>query len=159
MLESILSAVSSSGDITAQSFILCTLASLFFGLGASFLYMFKNEYSKNFVITLALLPAIVQIIIMLVNGNLGTGLAVMGTFSLVRFRSVPGSAKEIGSIFLAMAIGLGHGHRLSVYRLFISADDRRYVGRSQRDPLRRTEKAGEGIENYHSRKSGLYRDF
>ena len=109
MLESILSAAVSSGDVTIQNFVLCTVASLILGIGAAFLYMFKNEYSKNFVITLALLPAIVQIIIMLVNGNLGTGLAVMGTFSLVRFRSIPGSAKEIGSIFLAMAIGLATG--------------------------------------------------
>ena len=55
------------------------------------------------------MPAIVQMVIMLVNGNLGTGVAVMGAFSLVRFRSVPGTAKEISSIFLAMAVGLAAG--------------------------------------------------
>lgn len=54
--------------------------------------MYKNTYSKDFVVTLALLPAMVQIVILLVNGNLGTGVAVVGAFSLVRFRSVPGSA-------------------------------------------------------------------
>lgn len=59
--------------------------------------------------TLALLPAMVQIVIMLVNGNLGTGIAVLGAFSLVRFRSAPGSAREIGAIFFAMAIGLSTG--------------------------------------------------
>jgi hypothetical protein len=68
-----------------------------------------NNSSKGFVITIALLPAIVQMVIMLVNGNLGTGIAVMGAFSLVRFRSVPGNAKEINSIFLAMAVGLATG--------------------------------------------------
>lgn len=63
----------------------------------------------SFAITLAVIPAIVQIIIMLVNGNIGAGIAVAGAFSLVRFRSLPGTAKEIASIFLAMAIGLATG--------------------------------------------------
>ena len=71
--------------------------------------MVKSRFTKSFVVTLALLPAIVQAVIMLVNGNLGTGVAVMGAFSLIRFRSVPGSAREIGSIFLAMAVGLATG--------------------------------------------------
>ncbi len=61
------------------------------------------------MVTLALLPAMVQLVIMIVNGNLGAGVAVMGAFSLVRFRSIPGSAKEIGNIFFAMAIGLATG--------------------------------------------------
>lgn len=71
--------------------------------------MFHNRYSKNFIITLVILPAVVQAIIMLVNGNLGTGVAVMGAFGLVRFRSVPGNSREIASIFLAMAVGLATG--------------------------------------------------
>jgi len=61
------------------------------------------------VVTIALLPAMVQMVILLVNGNLGTGVAVMGAFSLVRFRSVPGRAEEISSIFQAMAVGLATG--------------------------------------------------
>ena len=68
-----------------------------------------SRYTKNFLVTLILLPVIVQIIIMMVNGNLGTGVAVMGAFSLVRFRSMPGNSREITSIFLAMAIGLATG--------------------------------------------------
>ena len=68
-----------------------------------------NNSSKGFVITMALLPVVVQMVIMLVNGNLGTGVAVMGAFSLIRFRSVPGSAKEISSLFMSMAIGLATG--------------------------------------------------
>lgn len=71
--------------------------------------MFRHTYSKNFVVTLALLPVIVQMVIMLVNGNIGAGIAVMGVFNLVRFRSIPGSAKDIGSVFLAMAVGLATG--------------------------------------------------
>ena len=69
-------------------------------------YMYKTRYTKSFVATLALLPAIVCVVIMMVNGNVGAGVAVAGAFSLVRFRSVPGSAKEIGAIFLAMGTGL-----------------------------------------------------
>jgi len=108
VLENILSA-NVTEAITLQGLLLCTLASLVLGIGVASIYMFRNSYAKNFVVTLALMPAIVQVIIMLVNGNIGTGVAVMGAFSLVRFRSIPGSAKEIGSIFLAMAVGLATG--------------------------------------------------
>ena len=66
------------------------------------MHMYRNRYSKNFVDG-GRIPVIVQAVIMLVNGSLGTGVAVMGAFSLVRFRSVPGNSREIGSIFLAMA--------------------------------------------------------
>ena len=72
-------------------------------------HMYRNTYTKSFVGTLVLMPAIVALVIMLVNGNLGAGVAVMGAFSLVRFRSVPGTAREINSIFLAMAVGLACG--------------------------------------------------
>lgn len=84
-------------------------ASLALGIAIATIYMFRNTYSKGFVITLALLPAMVQMVIMMVNGNLGTGVAVMGAFSLIRFRSVPGTAREISSIFLAMGVGLATG--------------------------------------------------
>lgn len=95
--------------LTIEGAIVCTLASLVMGMVIAFVYMYKNTYRKSFVMTLALLPAIVQIVIMLVNGNLGVGVAVMGAFNLVRFRSIPGSAREIGTIFMAMAIGLTTG--------------------------------------------------
>jgi len=96
-------------DITIQSFLLCTATSLILGLLTSLIYCHKNKCSQSFSITLAILPAIVQIVIMLVNGNIGAGVAVAGAFSLVRFRSVPGSAQEIGLLFLAMAMGLATG--------------------------------------------------
>jgi uncharacterized membrane protein YhiD involved in acid resistance len=108
VLNSILTS-STTGDITFQSIIVCTLASLVLGFGVSLVYMYKSKYSKNFIITLALLPALIQLVIMMVNGNLGAGVAVMGAFSLVRFRSVPGTSKEITSIFFAMALGLTTG--------------------------------------------------
>ncbi len=94
---------------TVESFLICVLCSLVLGALIAGVHSYFNSSSKGFVITIALLPSIVQMVIMLVNGNLGTGVAVMGAFSLVRFRSVPGNAKEINSIFLAMAVGLATG--------------------------------------------------
>lgn len=115
MLESLLSMSAGSTSISFAQIVVNTIASIFIGLGAAYIYMYKNRYSKSFVVTLALLPAMVQIVIMIVNGNIGTGIAVMGAFSLVRFRSIPGSAREIGSIFFAMALGLATGTGLVVY--------------------------------------------
>lgn len=90
-------------------FMMCVGCALLAGLIIALMYMFKTKYTKSFVATLALLPAVVCVVIMMVNGNVGTGVAVAGAFSLVRFRSVPGSAKEICSLFLAMGTGLVAG--------------------------------------------------
>jgi uncharacterized membrane protein YhiD involved in acid resistance len=98
-----------SGNATITTFLLCTAASIILGVLASLVYMFRNTYTKSFVITIVLMPVIVQMVIMLVNGNVGTGVAVMGAFSLVRFRSVAGSAREIAAIFLSMALGIATG--------------------------------------------------
>ena len=95
--------------ISLSGFLICTAASLVLGFVIAAVFMYRNTYSKGFAVTLALMPVIVQMIIMLVNGNLGAGVAVMGAFSLVRFRSVPGKAEEISSIFQAMAVGLATG--------------------------------------------------
>ncbi|HIW72910.1 MAG TPA: DUF4956 domain-containing protein [Firmicutes bacterium] len=92
--------------ISVADFMLCLGLSLLLGLVMAFAYMYRTRYTKSFVVTLALLPAVVCVVIMLVNGNVGTGVAVAGAFSLVRFRSVPGTAKEICTLFLAMGAGL-----------------------------------------------------
>ena len=92
--------------ISVQNFLLCLGVSLVLGLILAVAYVWKNEYTKSFLVTLALLPAVVSVVIMMVNGNIGAGVAVAGAFSLVRFRSAPGSAKEIVTIFLAMGAGL-----------------------------------------------------
>lgn len=92
--------------ISVSDFLLCIGCSLVIGLILAFAYMYRTRYTKSFVVTLALLPAVVCVVIMMVNGNVGTGVAVAGAFSLVRFRSVPGTAKEIGILFLAMGAGL-----------------------------------------------------
>lgn len=99
----------STMTLTASNFLLSFAISLALGFVIAGLYMFRSHYSKSFVMTLVMLPAVVQVVILLVNGNLGVGVAVAGTFSLVRFRSVPGTAREITSIFLAMAVGLAAG--------------------------------------------------
>ena len=104
MLDSIIGT-----EITLTAFFICTAVSLLLGAGTAFVGMFRTRCTQSFLITLVILPAVVQMIIMLVNGNIGAGVAVAGTFSLVRFRSAPGNAREISSIFLAMAIGLATG--------------------------------------------------
>jgi len=106
--------------IALSDFLLCIGCALLIGLILSLTYMYKSRYTKSFVATLALLPAIVCVIIMMVNGNVGAGVAVAGAFNLVRFRSVPGSAKEIGALFLAMATGLVVGMGYLGYALLIT---------------------------------------
>lgn len=92
--------------IALSDFLLCIFSALIIGLILAVFYMYRTRYTKSFVAALALLPAVVCVVIMMVNGNVGTGVAVAGAFSLVRFRSAPGSAKEIAAIFLAMGTGL-----------------------------------------------------
>ena len=79
------------------------------GLVVAKVYQYKTVYSKSFVMSLALLPTLIAVVIFLVNGSLGAEVAVMGAFSLIRFRSAPGGAKELVSIFLAMTIGIAIG--------------------------------------------------
>ena len=98
VLDSALSSVFGTTDslvasVSTVQFLMCCVASIVLGAAVACIYMFRHKYSKNFVVTLALLPLIVQMVITLVNGNLGAGIAVMGVFNLVRFRSIPGSAK------------------------------------------------------------------
>ena len=104
-----LDTVISGGEISLSSFFICMAVSLVLGLGAALLAMYRSKCSRSFILTLVLLPSVVQLIIMLVNGNIGAGVAVAGAFGLIRFRSAPGSAKEIGLVFLATAIGLATG--------------------------------------------------
>ncbi|MFI3324936.1 MAG: DUF4956 domain-containing protein [Clostridia bacterium] len=107
-------------DIEVGSFLLILVASLVTGLILAYAYTYKNVYTKSFVVTLALLPAVVSVVIIMVNGNVGTGVAVAGVFSLVRFRSVPGTAKEIGAIFIAMSSGLVLGMGYITYALIFA---------------------------------------
>jgi hypothetical protein len=110
-MENILTGLTQTqaADISMAQFALSGAAALLLGLVIAFTYMYNTRYTKSFVVTLALLPAIICVIIIMVNGSVGTGIAVAGAFSLVRFRSVPGTAKEICALFLAMASGLVAG--------------------------------------------------
>lgn len=99
-----------TSTLTPATFFICTAVSVVLGLLIALCYMKTcKKHNAGFVTTIALLPAVVQIVIMLVNGNLGAGVAVAGAFSLVRFRSIPGTAREICMIFIALAAGLATG--------------------------------------------------
>lgn len=116
MLNSILGT-----EITLTSFLICTGVSLLLGIGIALVAGYRSRSTQSLAVTLAILPAVVQAVIMLVNGSIGAGIAVAGAFSLVRFRSAPGSAREIAAIFLAMAVGLatGMGYVVLAVLLFV----------------------------------------
>lgn len=118
MFESVIGA-----QITLQSFLICTAVSLVLGLGVALLSRVKNHATKSFTLCLALLPAVVEVVIMLVNGNIGAGLGVAGAFGLVRFRSAQGTARDIALLFFAVALGLatGMGYVLLAVLFFLIA--------------------------------------
>ena len=109
MLDNILGTVLENGTFTGTTFLMVTVVSLVLGAVIALFYSRQNKTTNSFAVTLALLPAIVQLVILLVNGNIGAGVAVAGAFSLVRFRSAAGNAREITAVFLAMAVGLATG--------------------------------------------------
>lgn len=109
LFQSVISSETTAPAITQTAFFECLLCSIILGIVIMFIYSFRNSASKSFAVTLVVLPAIVQMVIMLVNGSIGAGIAVMGAFNLVRFRSAPGNAKEISCVFLAMSVGLATG--------------------------------------------------
>ena len=110
MLKSIFNSESITLDL--DKLLLCMVSAIILGIVIALVHKKTTNTSKNFIETIAILPILIAIVIMMVNGNLGTGVAVAGAFSLVRFRSVPGNSKEIMTVFFAMAIGLalGMGH-------------------------------------------------
>lgn len=115
------SIIDATAGLTAKSAILCTLTSAGLGLVAALLYRLHNpRASKNLMVTLVVLPILVQSVIMLVNGSVGAGLAVMGAFNLVRFRSAPGTSRELCYVFLAMGIGLATGMGYLGFALIIT---------------------------------------
>lgn len=105
MFSSIFSSVEAV-SYTAGDIIVCSIVSVVLGVLIALIFHFVGETSKSYKTSLVILPLLVQAVIMMVNGNLGTSVAVLGAFSLVRFRSVPGNSKEICGVFFAMAAGL-----------------------------------------------------
>lgn len=130
--------------VDVGGFLICMVVALLIGVFLAWGYTMQGKYSKSFVTTLAVLPAVVSMVIMMVNGNVGTGVAVAGAFSLVRFRSVPGTAKEMGTIFIAvgsgLAIGMGYVGLAVVFTLLITAFSALLgmTGFGEDDKLRRT---------------------
>lgn len=121
-LQSLLqNAAGQSSSIAMTTFLIDIGAALIIGFMIALVHMYKSSYTKSFVVTVAVLPAVVAMVIMMVNGSIGAGIAVAGTFSLVRFRSAPGSAKEIAAVFLAMAAGLACGMGFLLYALLFVA--------------------------------------
>ena len=114
-------ATTTTAQLSLTPFLTSVAAALALGLALAVIYCFRSRFTKSFVVTLATLPAIVAVVIMMVNGNLGAGVAVAGAFSLVRFRSVPGQARDIAFIFLSMAVGLVCGMGYLGYALLICA--------------------------------------
>jgi len=111
MITQLFNSIYSSAEIKVNplALIASLVTGLILGIILAKVYKHQTIYTKGFVITLSLLPAIISIIIFLVNGNLGTSVAVAGTFSLIRFRSAAGGSKELLAIFMATAIGITTG--------------------------------------------------
>lgn len=147
MIETLFqNALSASAAIDPSAFLLSLGIALLIGLFLACVYMFRGSHTKSFVATLALLPAIVCVVIMSVNGNIGAGVAVAGAFSLVRFRSVAGTAREICAIFLAMGaglvVGMGYWAHAVLFSLILGACMAVYqmlnFGAPKSQPLERT---------------------
>ncbi len=107
MFESLFSSASTTASsVEFVPFLTSVLVAIALGLALALIYCFRSRYTRSFVITMVTLPAIVAVVITMINGNIGAGIAVAGSFSLVRFRSVPGQARDIAFVFLAMCVGL-----------------------------------------------------
>ncbi len=108
------------GDLTLMDVVINVFLALILGFMISGAYMLSGKYSKNFVISLAILPALVAVVIMLVSDNIVAGVSVLGVFNLVRFRSFPGTAKEITVIFFTVAAGLAVGLNFSLAAIAVT---------------------------------------
>ena len=115
------SVIDSTTGLTTQRAVVCTVTSAILGLLAAVLYRLHDpRASKNLMVTLVVLPVLVQSVIMLVNTSVGAGLAVIGAFNLVRFRSVPGTSRDLCYVFYAMGIGLATGMGYIGYAVIIA---------------------------------------
>lgn len=118
MLESIFSTQTAS--ISMENWLICIGVAIVLGVIISAVHKFTTKTTPNFLLTLAILPTLVEVVILLINGNLGTSLAVAGAFSLIRFRSMPGNSKEIISVFWAMAVGLALGMGYVIFGVIVT---------------------------------------
>ena len=125
VFQGVFEETTSTASLQVGDFLICLFAALVIGFFLAVISTYKTDHTQSFFITLALLPAVTCVVIMMVNGNVGAGIAVAGAFSLVRFRSAPGSAKDICAIFLAMGagliLGMGYIGYATVFTIILSA--------------------------------------
>ena len=119
MLESIFQ--TTAATVSLQNCLICIGVAILLGIVISAVHKATTKTTTNFLLTIAILPALVQVVILLINGNLGTSFAVAGAFSLIRFRSMPGNSKEIITVFWAMTIGLALGMGYVVFSIIVTA--------------------------------------
>lgn len=121
MFTSILNqAAEGSMSMSLSEAAICTGTALILGIILAVVYMLQGRHSKQFTVAIAVLPALIQVIILMVNGNLGTSVAILGAFGLVRFRSVPGTSRDILCVVFAMAIGLATGTGYITFAVFFT---------------------------------------
>ncbi|MBR1386640.1 MAG: DUF4956 domain-containing protein [Bacilli bacterium] len=118
MFNSIFNEATNGIDLVTVS--ICSLVSIVLGFLIAIVYKKTEKGSKYFLTSITIMPLIVQTIIMLVNGNLGMAVAISGSFSLIRFRSIAGRSKEIITVFLAMTIGVATGMGYVFFAVFIT---------------------------------------
>ncbi len=111
---------STANSLSVSDGVICMALSFVMGAIISVVYMTSGKYTKSFAISLFLLPVLVQAVIMMTSGNIGVGVAVLGTFSLVRYRSIPGTSREITAVFFAVAVGIAMGVGAITYAAFIT---------------------------------------
>ena len=100
--------------LSIETGLICAVVALLLGVVIAITHMKTSQTTKGFLTTLATLPLLVMAVMIMINGNLGTSIAILGAFSLIRFRSIQGQAKDLLSVFFAMMVGLacGMGHIL-----------------------------------------------
>ena len=114
-MENIFQSVFMANGLTVSNFFICLISALATGVLYAFILSLKMRSTKRFFVSIAVLPAVVMMVITLVNGNIGAGIAVAGAFALVRFRSAPGTAEEIATLFVTVASGLAFGMGFIAY--------------------------------------------
>lgn len=121
IFTSIMQSGTTATTVSVPQMLACIGASLALGIVIALAYMWGQRHTRSFALALAMLPSIVCVVIMMVNGNVGAGVAVAGTFSLVRFRSAPGTGRDIAFVFLAMCVGLVTGMGYLALALLVTA--------------------------------------
>jgi uncharacterized membrane protein YhiD involved in acid resistance len=140
-----LNSITASG-LTLESLLICSGVAILAGLVIALIHSRTETHSKSLAVTLVILPVLVQSVIMMVNGNLGTGVAILGAFSLVRFRSIPGTSREIVSVFFAMSVGLATGTGFIWFALLLTAIVSALLLSLHRLPLFNDQRANETLK-------------